>query len=81
MRVITTQNGTTRPRRGYLDALARVQSFCLDIQQWVLQDPSWVRWSVPSPIRRGETAGMAKAAGRSAPRCINEYANVYEQRP
>ncbi|WIX85715.1 site-specific integrase [Amycolatopsis sp. DG1A-15b] len=62
LRVITTKDGTTRPRRGYLDVLARVQSFYLDIQQWALQDPSWVRWAVPSPIRRGETDGMAKVA-------------------
>src|SRR5205823_3092965 len=62
LRVITAKDGTSRPRRGYLDVLARVQTFYLDIQEWALQDPSWAPWAVPSPVRRGETDGMAKVA-------------------
>lgn len=61
LRVVTAKDGTTRPRRGYLDVLVRVRSFYLDLQQWAVEDPSWVAWAVPSPIRRGETDGMAKA--------------------
>jgi hypothetical protein len=38
-----------------------VRAFYLDIQQWALEDPSWVPWAVPSPVRRGDTLGYEKA--------------------
>lgn len=63
-RVIVNKDGTSRPRRGYLEVIVRVQACYLDIQQWAVEDASWARWAVPSPIRRGETDGMAKHARR-----------------
>jgi hypothetical protein len=39
----------------------RVRAFYLDIQQWALEDPSWVPWAVPSPVRRNDTQGYEKA--------------------
>jgi integrase len=39
----------------------RVRSFYLDIQQWALEDPSWVPWAVPSPVRKNDTQGYEKA--------------------
>jgi hypothetical protein len=41
--------------------LMRVRSFYLDIQQWALEDPSWVPWAVPSPVRKADTQGYEKA--------------------
>jgi hypothetical protein len=35
----------------------RVRSFYLDIQQWALEDQSWVSWAVPSPVCRNDTQG------------------------
>jgi hypothetical protein len=60
MRLVTTKDGTSRPRGGYLDLLVRVRSFYLDVPQWALQDPSWAGWAVPSPVRKGETDGYGK---------------------
>ena len=39
----------------------RVRAFYLDIQQWALEDPSWVPWAVPSPVRKNDTQGYEKA--------------------
>jgi integrase len=61
LRSIRTADGELKPRRNYLGALTQVRAFYLDIQEWALQDPSWVLWAAPSPVRRGELAGMSKA--------------------
>ena len=51
--------------------LMRVRAFYLDIQQWALEDPSWVPWAVPSPVRKRGHPGYAKRPqenrGRDAP--------------
>ncbi len=52
--------GAPRPRRNYIDVLMQVRALYLDIQEWALQDPSWAEHAVPSPVRRGDTAGHAK---------------------
>lgn len=38
----------------------QVRALYLDIQEWALQDPTWAQHAVPSPVRRGDTAGFAK---------------------
>ncbi len=60
-RVVTAADGTTRERKNFFALLMRVRSFYLDIQQWALEDPSWVPWAVPSPVRRADTQGYEKA--------------------
>ncbi len=54
-------DGSRRPRKSRLEVLMLVRAFYLDIQEWALEDASWAQWAVPSPVRRGETEGMAKA--------------------
>jgi len=60
-RVVTAADGTTRERKNYHALLMGVRAFYLDIQQWALEDPGWVPWAVPSPVRRNETVGYEKA--------------------
>ena len=60
-RVITDADGTIRERKNIHALLMRVRAFYLDIQQWALEDPSWVPWAVPSPVRRADTQGYEKA--------------------
>jgi hypothetical protein len=59
--VVTTADGTVRPRKDIHCILMRVRAFYLDIQQWALEDPSWVSWAVPSPVRKSDTQGYEKA--------------------
>ncbi len=61
VRVVMAADGTVRPRKNIHSVLMRVRAFYLDIQQWALEDPSWVPWAVPSPVRRGDTLGYEKA--------------------
>jgi integrase len=61
LRTYTAADGTIRPRKNYLVVLAQVRAFYLDIQEWAMEDPSWAEWAAPSPVRRSELAGMAKA--------------------
>jgi site-specific recombinase XerD len=61
VRVVTTTDGTVRPRKNIHALLMRVRAFYLDIGQWALEDPSWVPWAVPSPVRKGDTLGYEKA--------------------
>lgn len=65
LQVIVERDGTTRPRRSYLELLLQVRGFYLDIQEWATEDSSWAQWAVPSPVRRGETDGMMKAKKRT----------------
>jgi integrase len=60
-RVVTTADGQTRPSKDFHRLFMRVRAFYLDIQQWALEDPSWVPWAVPSPVRRNDTQGYIKA--------------------
>jgi site-specific recombinase XerD len=49
-----------RPRKGVHDIFTLVRAFYLDLQEWALEDPSWVPWAAPSPIRREDSLGQAK---------------------
>jgi hypothetical protein len=49
-----------RPRKRHLDLLTAVRAFYLDIGEWALDDASWVPFAVSSPVRKGDTDGMAK---------------------
>ncbi|MEV0070797.1 MULTISPECIES: site-specific integrase [unclassified Amycolatopsis] len=60
-RVVTLPDGTTRPREERLGLLSRVRSFYLDLQRWAVEDPSWVRWAVPSPVRASDCRGFARS--------------------
>lgn len=60
VRVVTTADGMTRPRKDIYRILMRVRAFYLDLQQWALEDPSWVPWAVPSPVRKSDTQGYEK---------------------
>jgi site-specific recombinase XerD len=62
----TGRDGQRRPRKEYLPVLMQVRSFYLDIQEWAVQDPTWAAHAVPSPVRRGETAGWAKQQRRAS---------------
>lgn len=68
LRVVRRKDGTTQPRQQYLHTLVRVRSFYLDLQEWALEDPTWAQWAVPSPVRRGDTAGQAKAQKQTTAR-------------
>ncbi len=59
---IVTKNGLAgRQRKSRLDVLMLVRAFYLDIAEWALEDPgTWAPWAVPSPVRRGDLAGMGK---------------------
>ena len=56
----TGRDGQQRARKEYLPVLMQVRSFYLDIAEWAAQDPTWAAHAVPSPVRKGETAGWAK---------------------
>jgi hypothetical protein len=60
LKVVRLPDGSTRPRQRYFDVLTQVRAFYLDIAEWATEDASWAQWAVPSPVRRGETAGMVK---------------------
>jgi hypothetical protein len=49
-----------RPRKSMHTVLTYVRAFYLDIQEWAHQDPSWVAWAAPSPVRREDSAGQAR---------------------
>ena len=65
---VSTPDGRTRPRENRLSVLICVRGFYRDLQEWALQDPAWVQWSFPNPIRRSETVGYAKAKRRRTAR-------------
>jgi integrase len=60
LRTVGRADGTTRERKNHMMILAQVRTFYLDIQEWAMEDPSWAEWAAPSPVRRGELAGMSK---------------------
>jgi hypothetical protein len=47
-------------RKNRLGVLMTVRAFYLDIAQWAVEDPLWVPWAVPSPVRQSELGGLAK---------------------
>lgn len=49
------QDDATPERRNYLEVLATVRAFYLDLGQWALEDPArWAHWVAPCPIGRQE---------------------------
>lgn len=60
-RTVRTSKGETKPRKSYLNDLAKIRAFYLNIQEWAQEDPSWAEWAAPSPVRQNELVGMAKA--------------------
>ncbi|GAA3624539.1 hypothetical protein GCM10022419_132670 [Nonomuraea rosea] len=54
--------GKSRPRSvsDQVGIKVKVRGFYLDIQKWAPEDPRWVAWVVPCPIRKSEVAGLAK---------------------
>jgi len=56
----TDRKGNQVPRTNRLGVLVSVRAFYLDIALWALEDPSWVRWAVPSPVRQSDLSGFAK---------------------
>jgi site-specific recombinase XerD len=52
------------PRATAVSVLTRVRAFYLDLQQWALEDPSWVPWVAPSPVRARDTYGQSKTKRR-----------------
>src|SRR5689334_1953379 len=47
-------------RQNRLGVLVSVRAFYLDIAHWALEDATWPRWAVPSPVRQADLAGFAK---------------------
>lgn len=47
-------------RVDHYGVLFTVRAFYLDIAQWALEDPSWVPWAVPSPVRLDDVRGAMK---------------------
>lgn len=56
----TDRKGSQVARTNRLGVLVSVRVFYLDIALWALEDPSWVRWAVPSPVRQSDLSGFAK---------------------
>ena len=56
-----------QPRRERYQLLFAVRTFYLDIAQWAVEDPSWVAWVAPSPVRAEDVRGVQKyKRGRTA---------------
>jgi integrase len=49
-----------KARVDHYGVLFTVRAFYLDIGQWALEDPSWVPWAVPSPVRLDDVRGAMK---------------------
>jgi site-specific recombinase XerD len=71
---LRTRNMTTRAgtevaveRFSYLDTLASVRAFYLDLAQWALEDPArWGPWVAPCPIRSDELTRRKAVRRRKA---------------
>lgn len=54
-------------RLSYLDELATVRAFYLDLSEWALEDPGrWARWAVACPIRPEELSRRKQVRQRKA---------------
>jgi len=56
-----------QPRRERYQLLFAVRTFYLDIAQWAVEDPSWVAWVAPSPVRTGTCAACRSTSGAALP--------------
>jgi integrase len=78
-------------RRGHhLKGLARmdpfqvlfvVRAFYLDIAQWALNDPDWVPWAAPSPVREADVRGSMKHQRRRRDRMHRRTRTLAPQLP
>jgi integrase len=59
------ESSTDTGLKTVFNSFMAVRAFYLDIQEWALEDPWWVPWAAPSPIRRNDTAGQAKLRKKS----------------
>lgn len=75
MKYVTKRTDKPRPRKGHHHVLVQVRSFYLDIQEWVLEDPSWAPHAVPSPVRRGDTDGLQKHRRRTRANMHQRFEN------
>lgn len=57
-----------RTRANPYKVLFTVRAFYLDMAQWALEDPSWVQWAVPSPVRAADVRGLGKHMSRRTAR-------------
>jgi integrase len=60
--------GEDKARVDHYGVLFTVRAFYLDIAQWALEDPSWVPWAVPSPVRLDDVRGAMKNKRRRTAR-------------
>jgi len=56
----TKRDGTSQRRSYHIAILHSVRAFYRDIQEWAMDDPSWVPYSAPSPVRKSDLAGYHK---------------------
>jgi hypothetical protein len=59
-RAVRWRGGQDKARVDHYGVLFTVRAFYLDIAQWALEDPSWVPWAVPSPVRLDDVRGAMK---------------------
>jgi hypothetical protein len=78
VQVITTADGTVRPRKNLHALLMRVRAFYLDIQQWALEDPSWVDPGGMLRQARRSWPAWREAAGQRAPSPASTAAGLLE---
>ena len=60
--------GRDKARVDHYGVLFTVRAFYLDIAQWALEDPSWVPFAVPSPVRLDDVRGSMKDKRRRVAR-------------
>ena len=61
------QTMVTSERLSYLDTLASVRAFYLDLAEWALEDPGrWGPWVVPCPVSRQELSRRKAVRRRKA---------------
>jgi len=61
------QTVVTAERLSYLDTLASVRAFYLDLAEWALEDPArWGRWVTPCPVSRQELSRRKAVRRRKA---------------
>lgn len=58
--VLTRPGKPPAERKNRFGVLMTVRAFYLDIAQWALEDPFWIPWAAPSPVRQADLAGMSK---------------------
>jgi site-specific recombinase XerD len=62
VKTVVGHDGSRRPRKNHHNILNDVRGFYRDLQEWAAEDPSsWAQWSFPSPVRKADTVGQAKA--------------------